>query len=973
MKKAAKPSSKSNRRSQTSAQPSEEDVVCPFVVGIGSSAGGLEALEAFFMAMNPRSGLAFVVVSHQHAGHTSLLPELLAEKTDMPVVEASSGLLVEPNHVYVAPPGGKLALLNGTLQIFEPTESPHLCLRIDHFFRSLAQDQRERAVCIILSGTGTDGTLGLKEVKGESGMAMVQEVRTAQYTGMPSSAIATGLVDYVLPPDKMPEQLLSYVSGPFLKLAPEVTQVTDEPLQQIFVLLRDRTGHDFSNYKTTTIRRRIERRLNVHQIEDPSQYVRFAQENPSEIDLLFKELLISVTSFFRDPKAFEALGHPKTGILSKLILALPQNAIFRAWIPGCATGEEPYSLAILLREIIESTGKHLDVQIFATDLDEIAIHSARAGIYPEAIAADVGATRLDRYFVRKGDSYQVCKEIREMVTFAPQNLIKDPPFTKLDLITCRNVLIYLNAKLQKRLLPILHYALKPGGLLFLGPSETVGQCSELFHLEDKRWKIYSKIEATVTGFFWPEVSAQPVRQTEPGPMNPKTPDPERSVPSMVTQTLLSRFCPPSILCNNLGEIFHIHGRTGDFLEPSAGQPRMNVLEMAREGLELELASALRRAGKETDVTRENVRIRKNGGFTTVHLSVTKLLEPEPVRGLYLVSFLPVKTPKPKSKTKAAKAVDNDRVKQLEEELQHSKESLQTTIEELQTSNEELKSANEELQSTNEELQSTNEEMETSKEELQSLNEELTTVNNELESKMQSLGEANDDMLNLLNSTSIATVFLDNELKIKRYTEEAKNLINLIPTDIGRPIVDLSSHLLYTTLVSDCQSVLKTLAFREKEVETDFGGWYLMRIGPYRTSENVISGLVITFFEISQTYQQRAFFESIVQTVGEPLVVLDEKLQIVSCNSAFCDTFQNGSQPIENTLIYEIGSGQWNHPELRRLLEKVLPENKQFENLRVEADFPDIGHKTFIINGRQLEQGPGQAAMILLAMRELPNH
>ncbi|MFT5468924.1 MAG: two-component system CheB/CheR fusion protein [Verrucomicrobiales bacterium] len=964
-KSAAKRKSPSKKKSAPAKEkPAAAVALGVPVVGLGSSAGGLEALESFFSAMQTNSGLAFVVVTHQHAGHTSLLPELLSERTDMEVAEATNGQLVLPNHVYVAPPAGQLGILNGKLQITELTKKETPSLRIDHFLRSLAEDQKETAVGVILSGSGTDGTLGVKAIKGESGMVMVQEVRTAQYSGMPSSAISTGLADYILPPNEMPRQLLAYVSGPYLK-APEDEVPPDEPLQRVFLLLRARTGHDFSNYKSTTIRRRIERRMNVHQIATTGDYVRYLRENPAEIDLLFKELLISVTSFFRDPQAFQFLSEKP---LRERIQQLPDEYTFRVWIPGCATGEEAFTLAILLRELLESEGKHFDVQIFATDLDSEAIDSARAGNYPEGIAGDVTPERLDRFFNRRDSSYQVRKEIREMVIFAPQNVIKDPPFTKLDLISCRNLLIYLNQDLQKRLLPIFHYALKSEGLLLLGPSESVGQFTDSFHLVDKKWKIFRRRDTTASSCFLPEMPAQPVRPIDSGRTRTTVVIPDREIPAIVEKALLSRHCPPSVLVNSRGEFVHIHGRTGEFLEPAGGQPRMNLFDMAREGLQLELAAALRQSTAEgREVVREKISVKTNGGFSLVTVTVSPMVEPESIRGLMLVSFVHV--PTPKKKAKGSTGTDPDRVQELEDQLQHSKESLQTTIEELQTSNEELKSANEELQSTNEELQSTNEEMETSKEEMQSLNEELTTVNNELESKMRALSQANDDMLNLLNSTTIATIFLDNDLNIKRFTDEARSLVHLILSDVGRPLADLVSNLVYSELVEDCKGVLKTLAWKETEVETDTGKWYLMRIMPYRTSDNKIDGLVVTFVEISQTRYTRQYFESIVDTMREPLLVLDDELRVVSGNSTFCRTFETSSELIDKKLIYELGDGEWDVPILRKLLEEILPQDQKFEDFRVETEFPDIGKRAFMLNGRKLERAAGLPGMILLAIEE----
>lgn len=841
------------------------------MVGIGASAGGLEALEELFAAMPADTGMAFVVVTHLHPTHKSLLPELLGRCTSLPVVEAADGVKVEPNRVYVAPPGSMLAILGARLQRMDLPVAPAPRLPIDYFLRSLADDQGERAICVILSGTGTDGTLGLRAVKGGSGMAMVQEPSSARFSGMPASAIATGLADFVLAPRAMPQRLVAYSREPYLAgaegpagalgpapasmpgaAAREDSDLVPEPLQKIFVLLRARTGHDFSGYKPSTIRRRIERRMAVHQIVEPQSYVRLLQSKPEELEILFKELLITVTSFFRDAGAFESLA--KSGLAPRLA-ALPEHASFRVWAPGCATGEEVYSLAILLREGLDAAGRQLDVKIFGTDLDSQAIEVARIGRYPEGIAADVSAARLERFFVGEEGGYRVRREIREMTVFAVQNVIRDPPFTRLDLLVCRNLLIYLNADLQRRILPMFHYALKPGGLLFLGPSETLGGSAGLFDAVDKRWKIYRRRETATSLPVFPATAVAAIApESDREAQTAAARGRGGTLASAVERLLLGRFAPASVIVGEHGEVVYSHGRTGAFLELAVGKPSLNILDMAREGLRLDLASALREAAeKPGEVVRSGLQVTTNGGPELVELSVRKLREPGPLSGLLLVTFRPLATAAGKASPKRRTSA----TVRLERELQATRESLQSTIRELETSNEELKSANEELQSINEEMQSANEELETSKEEMQSLNEELTTVNAELESKLEELSRSNDDMQNLLNSIEIATIFLDKSLHIARYTEQTKALIHLIPSDIGRPIGDLTFNLIHDRLVADCQEVLRNLVFKQLEVESRDGQWYLMRILPYRTADNVIDGLVMTFVNISQIKEAQA--------------------------------------------------------------------------------------------------------------------
>jgi two-component system, chemotaxis family, CheB/CheR fusion protein len=957
----------------------------PFpVVGVGASAGGLEALEKFFAHVAPDCGMAFVVVTHQHPGHTSLLPELLRKCTRMRVEVAADGVAVEPGCVYMSPAEGYLAILNGTLHLMEPDEPGPLRLPIDYFFRSLAEDQKEKAIGIVLSGTGTDGTLGLKAIKGAAGMNMAQAPESAKYSGMPSSAIATGLVDYVLPPEQIPAQLGAYAQGPYLAAA--AAEALDdgrlpEPLLKINVLLRARTGHDFSAYKANTIRRRIERRINVHQLKGPQQYLRLLQENPHELDLLFRELLIGVTNFFRDPGAFEALAKD---VLPSLLASRPDGAPVRVWAPGCSTGEEVYSLAILLREQLDRAKKQVAVQIFGTDLDPKAVEAARAGLYPEGIARDVRPQRLAHFFVKEEEGYRIKKDIREMVIFATQNVIKDPPFTKIDLLVCRNLLIYLQPEAQERVLSLFHYALKPSGILFLGTSESVGSLRDHFAALDQKWRLFTRKEPLGA----PPPPAQltaVVPRTEAGLSGGGETvgrAPKLQLAVLLEKALLNRYAPASVIVNDRGDILYIHGRTGDYLEPATGQPRLNVLDMAREGLRMDLAAALRRAANQDDVVvHEGVRVRTNGDSIAVRLAVMKLTEPESIRGLLLVAFqtepaAEQRPPARKAPGRPAKGPPGPTV-DLERELQYVKETLQSTVEELETSNEELKSTNEELQSTNEELQSANEELETSKEEMQSLNEELQTVNAQLQAKVDDLALTSDDMQNLLNSTQLATIFLDQDLRIKRFTPEATKLVKLVQSDTGRPLADMAFNLRYDDLEADAAEVLRTLVFKEKEVQTKDGEWRQVRILPYRTTDNVIDGLVMTFANINRSkqaelaaQQARAYAESVVATVREPLLVLDEDLRVVYANAAFYRHFALSPREVEHQSIYQLSQGQWDIPVLRQLLEDILPRNSAFENFEIEHDFPSLGRKVLLLNARRLVQESGQPGMILLAIEEV---
>ena len=824
------------------------------IVGIGASAGGLQAFEDFFANMDSNTGMAFVVVTHLHPGHVSALPELIAKCTSMEVLTIKDGMMVRQNCIYLIPPGVNLAIFNRSLHLTKPYGAHSTQLPIDFFFRSLAEDQKDKAIGIIMSGTGTDGTLGMRAIKGESGMIMVQNLKSARFSGMPQSAIDTGLVDYTLPPGRMAKELVKYVKGPFLSPFPAVK--LEIPLknatQKILLQIRQRTGHDFSNYKSSTIRRRIERRMNVHHIENPASYVRFLLENPQESDLLFKDMLIGMTSFFRDPAVYNFLLEKS---LPSLLKSQPEGYALRVWVPACASGEEAYSLAISLYECMNKVGRYLDFQIFATDLDRQAIDFARIGIYPEGIAPDVGAQRLKKFFLKENNSYRIRKVIRERVIFALQNVIKDPPFTKLDMVSCRNLLIYLESDTQKKIFNLFHYALKPGGILILGTSETVGSLSSLFKSVSKQYKVFLRQKSEDP--FKVQISKMPqdlvLGLSERKKVEMEMPKIRPSTLDAANRVFLEQLTPPGLIVNHRGDIVFIHGEVGPFMELPPGRPSKNALLMARDGLKIELATALKHC-RETNnrISVKNIPVKHNGDFTFTDLTVQQISGFPEFHDLMLVAFHVSESQsaiagKGGTKSKNIK-IEADKLKQ---ELQYTRETLQSTIEELETTNEELKSTNEELQATNEELQSSGEELETSKEELQSLNEELQATNMELQAKVDELTYVNDDMKNLLNSTEIATLFLDSDLNIRRFTSATKKVVNLINSDEGRPISDILFNLKYQNLVKNCQSVLKTLVCREKVVQTKEGFWFIMRITPYRTSENKIDGLVLTFVDIDK--------------------------------------------------------------------------------------------------------------------------
>jgi two-component system CheB/CheR fusion protein len=982
-KRAATKRSRSNARVKAGKRPRtvvakkpepapRDSSVQPFIVGIGASAGGLQALTSFFEAMPSDSGMVFVVVTHQQPSRTSLLPALLSRSTRMPVEPVHDDIALEPDHVYVSVPGKNVAVLGDTLQLMAFESGPAVHLPIDYFFRSLARDRNERAICIVLSGTGTDGTLGLRAIKGNSGLAIVQDESSAHFSGMPHSAAATLLADHVLNPDQMPVKLLAYARSAHAMSAYESSG--DPPLAnalaKLFVLLRNRTGHDFSGYKRNTIERRVARRMRIHQLSHATDYLSLVQAQPHELDLLFRELLINVTQFFRDPHSFDALAE----VLTKHIERAPDQAAMRVWVPACSTGEEAYSIAMLVTEISERLGKHVQLQVFATDINPQVIELARAGLYPQGIALDVGEDRLKRFFIAERSNYRICKPIRDCIVFSPQDILRDPPFTRLDLLSCRNLLIYMNSDLQHRLLPLFHYALKPGACLWLGTSETASAHADLFTALDHKWKLYER-RKTLAGVA-PKFDLRVDQKVDPG-RAPTKRDSVRAFASLkrtMETVLLDRFAPATIVITDQGDIAYIHGRTGAYLEPAAGEPRHNVFAMAREGLRTSLQAAVRAAtAADREVTHHGISVRTNEGVELVTLVVQRITEPEPLRGLIRISFSRLAAFKP-TKGAAKKRGDQAQPQSFARELRHTRDTLESALDEVQTSNEELRSANEELQSTNEELQSTNEELETSKEELQSVNEELQTVNAELEMKNDELAQLNDDMQNLLNATDIATLFLDRELRIKRFTDQARGIVRLIATDVGRPIADLVSQIRYDRLTEDASEVLRTLQPHEAEAHGLDGRWLLVRILPYRTAQDRIEGVVITFVDIDRVKRaeslaaSREFAESIVQAVPAPLVVLDAEMHIVSANRAFSGLAGADLSEIRGTSLFDIGSGVFAFPKLRTLISGVLNEGHVIEAFEFAHQSRPGDMQRMQLNARRLEQVGVSASHVLLAFR-----
>ena len=845
---------KSDKKTVSTSSKSKSVKSLP-IVGIGASAGGLEAIEGFFANTPSDIKIAFVIIQHLAPEHKSIMGSLLKKYTNLKVMEIRDGVKIEPGCVYLNPPNKDVSIMNGRLLLSEPVQARGMRLPIDYFFRSLAESEGDKSICIVLSGTGTDGTLGLKAVKGAGGMAVAQDEKQAKYNNMPRSAIDTGLVDYILPVEKMAGEIMKYVKHPYIVGSEKpltAKERFENYLQKIFIMIRSTTGHDFSQYKMNTIRRRVERRMAVHQIDMISDYVAYLQNNTAEIKTLFKDFLITVTNFFRDTKAFETLNDK---VIIPMVKARPNESILRVWVPGCATGEEAYSIAILFVEAMKAQKKRLALQIFATDIDAGAIEHARQGAYPDSIAADVSNERLRNFFVKEENAYRIKKQIREMMVFATQNLIKDAPFSKLDLVSCRNILIYMNTPLQKKILPLFHYTLKSDGFLFLGTSETIGEFADLFSPVDVKWKIFKNKKASaaldrerpvlaldgLTG-----KAAKAAGKLEPAPVN---------IRQLAERTILQEYAPPCVLIDEKFDVLYFHGDTDKYLSMPVGEPSFNLLKIAREDIRYKLSTMLHKCLKDKKLIKtRDLSLTSNGNIMPISIIVKPVSDPTVKTEFLMVLFEPSKTPAGfltrRKKQPSDKSID-PRIATLEQELQATKEYLQTTIEELETSNEELKSTNEELQSTNEELQSTNEELQTSREELQSTNEELETVNAELQNKVEQLSEANDDLNNLLGCTEIATLFLDNDIRIKRFTPRAEEIFKLIPSDVGRPISDIVHNLRYDNLVDDVQEILRNLGRIEKEIQSKNGNWYLMRILPYRTVENTIDGAVVTFINITK--------------------------------------------------------------------------------------------------------------------------
>ncbi len=821
-----------------------------YVAGIGASAGGFEAMEAFFRNLPLKTNIAFIVIQHLDPNKPGMMPDLIRQMAHISVIDVVNGITVEPDNIYVIPPGKTMVMTHGRLFLFDIANNNDLKRPIDIFFESLAKDRKEKSLGIILSGMGSDGSRGVKEIKSMNGLVITQDTSDAKYPSMPQNANKSVKVDLCCAATDLPVEILKLIKYILnIKNKSDKKSKSMSSLSNIIILIREKTGHDFSQYKNSTIYRRIERRKNVHQIKELKQYLQFLRANPEEIEILFKELLIGVTNFFRDTEVWDKL---KNNVIPDLIEKAQDGSTLRAWVPACSTGEEVYSLAIVFQEVIEKIRgkKNVSMQIFATDLDVDAIEFARKGVYSNNIKEDVSRERLNKYFIEGDNNFRLSTSIREMIVFAPQNVLKDPPFTKLDILTCRNMLIYMEGELQDKIISLFNYSLNPNGILVLGTSESLGNSNARFTELYSKLKIYqnSASKSSLDPIHFPSSFYRTIDK-----VNKDTPErSDQNINMEVNNIILQEYSPASVLINEKGDIIYITGRTGSFLEPPMGKANWNIIAMARDGVKQVLPALIRKAMQNFDQQFINsVKFKIDGVIKTVDIKVKRLDKPKLVKGMLLIVFSNFSSVLERKQINTSDGYKrSSREQELEEELKQVSEELQSINEEMQTSQEELKSTNEELQSTNEELQSTNEELTTSKEEMQSLNEELQTVNMELQSKVNDFMRSNDDMVNLLNSTNIATLYLDKGLNIRRFTDQATTIFKLRNSDVGRPFTEIVTNLKYSKLEKDALDVLKSLVFIETSVETIDNKWFDVKIMPYRTIDDHIDGLVITFSDIS---------------------------------------------------------------------------------------------------------------------------
>lgn len=939
------------------------------VVAIGGSAGGFEACNELIKNLPLKTGMAFVVVQHLHPSYDSALSELYSRSTSMSVLEIQDGMSIESDHIYVIPPNKELVITSEKLHLSSRDEKPpHL--PIDRFMKSLAKELGSNAIGVILSGTASDGVLGLESIKAAGGITFCQDEESAKYNGMPHSAISAGCVDFVLPPKKIAQELSYLAHHPYIPINRNekvqtnnnTVSFTKEELSKLFFLLRNVTGIDFSYYKISTLQRRITRRMVLKKINSMKEYIDYLNSNHDEIDALYQDILINVTEFFREPESFNTL---KSEIFPQIISKDRSLEPIRVWIPGCSTGEEAYSVAITLLEYLEDKVPQ-NIQIFATDIDDQAIEKARAGIYPLSISQSVSKTRLSHFFTELDDCYQIKKSIRELCIFAKQNVFKDPPFSNIDLISCRNLLIYLVPALQKRILSIFHYALRPQGILSLGNAETIGEYTQMYETIDQKHKFYRK--KTVSAPIQFEFSNPPLA------IDSKKPEYKESriinssdieSQQMADRMIMKKYAPAAVLVNQQLQVLQFRGHTGRYLEPTPGEASLDILKLVRDGLNMYVQNLLIKSMDEhTYARKDHILYMDDGQEKSVDIEITPIQLSNQLEYSYLIVFedsdLLSKQEADETEDKILETDEDKKFLALKQELGATKEYLQSVIEQKEIGNEELRSANEEIQSSNEELQSINEELETAKEELQSSNEELATVNEELEARNVQLAQLNDDHQNIVNSLNIAFITVDNQLRIRNFTPKTTDLMNIISTDIGRPFNDIKLKVKFPDLENIINKCIEDVSVRQLEFQDDYNHWYSMRIRPYRTSDNRIDGAVVAFLDVNEikasldkVSSELDYVQSVISAIRHPMLVLDKNLRVVSASNAYYDTFKVNAKDTVGNLLYHLGNGEWAIPKLRTKLENVINNRDSFDGYSVEHVFENIGNTHVLLSGRQV--------------------
>jgi two-component system, chemotaxis family, CheB/CheR fusion protein len=957
------------------------------IVGVGASAGGLEAFTQLLSALPPNSGMAFVLIQHLDPQHDSLLTQALSRATQMTVLQIRDGMKVERNHVYVIPPNGDVGILHGVLTLLPRSTDPRkLHLPVDFFFRALAADLGRQAIGVVLSGTASDGTAGLKAIKAEDGITLVQEPSSAKFAGMPQSALDAGVADAALAPAQLAEELARLGRHPYLAghVQTPAVRKNDDVLKKIFLVVRNAVGVDYSEYKPATLERRLARRMALRRVATHEAYLELLLAEPEEARLLYEDVLIHVTSFFRDPEVFEQI---KLDVFPGIVAGKADGAPIRLWVAGCATGEEVYSLAIALLEFLDDAARSRTIQIFGTDISEKAIEVARSGVYPDSALRDLGDDRRRRFFTKLDRGYRISKSVRELCVFVRHDLARDPPFSKLDLVSCRNVLIYFGSALQKRIIATFHYCLNQPGFLLLGRTESISGFSQFFTKTDRNRKTFTRsAQRSALSFRARPEQPATVDKQRPGLRRAELPRAAVDLTKYVDRILLSKYAPAGVLVNAKAEILQFRGRTGDYLEPAAGAPQTNLFKMAREGLLAPLRLALAEAQKTKSVIRrQDVLVGGGGPTRSCNLTIAPLAAtPEVEEPLFLVLFEP-SGDKParavKTKAKAVREGKKERpagraLSELQHELASTKEYLESVVEEHARTNDDLASANEEFVSTNEELQSMNEELETAKEELQSTNEELTTVNDELHSRNQEVSRSNGDLVNLINTVDIPLVMLDAERRIKRFTPRARGVFNLQPNDVGRPIDEIKPNLGVADLEEQVAEVIRSGERRESEVRDRQGHWYRLQILPSLDHDSQADGAILSLIDIdalkhhlSDAEWARDYANGIVEAVAVPLVVLDERLCILSANDAFYTTFATTPEAIHKRRLFELDDGDWAIPELRRSLEEMLATQTRLDDLELTREFPRIGRRTLRISAGAVHARTN-LPMILLTLEDI---